>query len=355
MRSKVFVGISGGVDSAVAALLLQKQGYDVEGVFLKNWSGEEYGVIENCPWKDDLDSARMVASHLRIPLRVYNFEREYRDNVISDFFYQYSIGNTPNPDLLCNKFIKFDLFLNKAVVDGAKYIATGHYARTKSGKLFKPVDTKKDQTYFLQMLKAQQLRSVLFPLAKYQKKEVRELAKRYQLPNADRKDSQGICFIGEIELHDFLSSRLVEKIGNTIDIDTGNIIGKHAGVWFYTIGQRRGLAIGGSDYPYFVAKKDVNTNTLYVAKGRTNPSLWKKRVYTNQIHLINSNVDLTKGRLTAISRYRGEVSDISCMQTTKNEFCIVFKKPQWAPAMGQSIAIFKDDQCLGGCIISKID
>ncbi|HVX92635.1 MAG TPA: tRNA 2-thiouridine(34) synthase MnmA, partial [Candidatus Dojkabacteria bacterium] len=257
MKKKVFVGLSGGVDSAVCALLLKNQGYEVTGVFLKNWSGDDYGVADQCPWEEDLASARGVAEFLNMPLKVYNFEKEYRDLVVKDFFYQYSIGNTPNPDVLCNKFIKFDQFLKKALSEGADYIATGHYAKTENGRLYKAKDSNKDQTYFLYQLNEDQLSHSLFPLADLTKPEVREIAKENNLPNAVRKDSQGICFIGKIDIVDFLKNELKEKKGDIVDIDTKEIVGEHIGVWFYTIGQRKGIKVGGLDEPYYVCSKDV--------------------------------------------------------------------------------------------------
>lgn len=351
MRKKVFVGLSGGVDSAVAALLLQQEGYDVTGVFLKNWSGNDYGISEDCPWKEDLKSAREVADFLQIELKVYNFEKEYRELVIEDFFYQYSIGNTPSPDILCNKYIKFDKFLTKALSDGADLIATGHYAKTINGKLYNAKDSTKDQTYFLHQLTNAQLSSTLFPLSNLLKSEVREIAKAAKLPNFNRKDSQGICFIGKVDIEKFLSQRLKTVVGEIVDVDSGRVVGAHNGVWFYTIGQRQGLHIGGLKVPYFVCSKDVESNRLYVAQGKSHPKLWTFKYIVEEFHTLESVNESDK--ITGIIRYRAKPTNAD-LKLDSSKAIITFNEKQWAATLGQSIVLYNSDQCVGGGIITEI-
>ncbi len=353
MKKKVFVGLSGGVDSAVAAHLLLEGGYNVTGVFMKNWSGEEYGVEDLCPWKEDLEWANMVATHLGIPLKVYNFEKEYREAVIEDFFYQYSIGNTPNPDILCNKYIKFSKFLNRAASEGAELIATGHYSKTVGGQLFRAKDQNKDQTYFLSQLNKSQLEASIFPLSNLLKNEVREIANQVGLPNAKRKDSQGICFVGKIDIKDFLKKELKEKKGEIIDIDTQKVVGEHNGVWFTTIGQRHGLKLGGSDQPYFVCRKDVGQNIIYVAKGSHNPKLYANTALIenfNQISPIPNKIQLS-GQV----RHRGSLYSIQLEMLERNgSYRVSFFDPAWAVAPGQSLVVYHGNQCLGGGIIKSV-
>ncbi|MCK9368461.1 tRNA 2-thiouridine(34) synthase MnmA [Candidatus Dojkabacteria bacterium] len=351
MKKKVFVGISGGVDSSVAAYLLKQQGYDVIGVFMKNWSGEDFGVTDNCPWKEDQEMSKNACKTLEIPFKTYNFEKEYRKEVIDDFYYQYSIGNTPNPDVLCNKYIKFDAFLKLALSQGADLIATGHYSKTESGRLYKARDKNKDQTYFLHQLNSEQLSKSLFPLSDLLKSEVRDIAKKIKLPNAKRKDSQGICFIGKVDIREFLKEKLKEKKGDIIDIDTNEIVGTHSGVWFLTIGQRKGIGTSGNEIPYFVAKKDVRKNIVYVAKGHDNPKLFGRTIEIENAHKITKtgfpkDVDI-------LIRYRGNYEKAE-LKEDNNVVTLLFKTPVWAPAIGQSAVIFKENECLGGGPIAKI-
>jgi tRNA-specific 2-thiouridylase len=352
MKAKVYVGISGGVDSAVAAAILLEQGYDVTGVFMKNWSGEDYGIADECPWEADLRDSIEVCEHLGIPHKTFNFEKEYRDLVIEEFFREYQLGNTPNPDVLCNKFIKFDIFLMRCLEEGADLIATGHYAQVKSGNLYKAVDTNKDQTYFLSRVKKSQLEKVLFPLGQLTKPEIRELAKKYNLPNAEKKDSQGICFVGKVNMGEFLRTRINEMEGDFIDIDTGKVVGRHKGIYFYTNGQRKGIQIGGLSEPYFVASKDIDKNIVYLAKGKENPHLWKKEILVKDLDLINPELDLSNAK-EAMIRYRSNVSGIR-VEEFEEGYKLSFKDSQWAPAPGQTVVFFDDDKCLGAAIISEI-
>jgi len=352
-KQKVFIGISGGVDSAVAAHLLIQQGYDVYGVFMKNWSGEDLGLTDECPWKEDQKAAIAVCKHLEIPFRTYNFEKEYRKMVITEFFDEYQQGNTPNPDILCNQFIKFDAFYEKAMSEGADFIATGHYVRGKDGGLYKAKDSNKDQTYFLSMVDKKKLRKVLFPLGDITKPKVREIAEKIKLPNANRPDSQGICFIGKVEMNKFLELKIKHKQGKIIDIDTMKQVGEHTGVWFHTLGQRKGLRIGGAGLPYFVASKDVDENILYVAQGRMHEALWKIVMTMDNLNLLTEiNGD---DIITASIRYRSEDTEIKITEgTVKDIREITFKEKQWAPAVGQYVAFFQGDRCIGGGRISGI-
>ncbi len=355
---KVFVGISGGVDSAVSAALLKEQGYTVTGVFMKNWSGDDYGIQSECPWEEDQKIAMEVCESLGIEFRSYNFEKEYREKVIEYFFDEYKKGRTPNPDVMCNKEIKFKLFLDKALKDGADYIATGHYVRRSelniensthnTFNLLKGVDTNKDQSYFLYNITQDQLSKSLFPLGEYLKPQVRELAFKFNLPNAKRPDSQGICFIGEINVLKFLQSQIPEEIGDIVDIDTNEVVGKHKGIYFYTIGQREGLNIGGLDKPYFVCDKNKLHNILYVCKGSDNPKLYSKEVKLENIHFINSEYQYDGSNLSASVRYRQKPQSGN-LDINKKIF--VFNEPQRAVTSGQSLVIYDNDICIGGGVI----
>lgn len=346
---KVIVALSGGVDSAVSAALLMEQGYNLEGVFMKNWSGDDYSIQDECPWETDQRDAEEVCKILGIPFRSVNFEKEYREKVVEYFFEEYKNGRTPNPDVMCNKEIKFKAFMEKAFSLGADLIATGHYASiTKQGDSYllkRGKDLNKDQSYFLHTLSSKQLSKVLFPIGELKKKKVRELARKYKLPVSEKKDSQGICFIGKIDVQEFLRKRLDTNTGQIIDIDKHDVVGKHDGLNFYTIGQRQGLGIGGVDIPYYVVAKEKQKNILYVAKGTNNKHLMKKEVNYSNLFL---NKTPRSKQIGASIRYRHEpqLGEINIKSQKFN-----FDQPQRAISPGQSIVFYEGEICLGGAII----
>lgn len=352
-KTNIIVALSGGVDSAVSAALLVKQGFKVTGVFMKNWSGEDFSLKSDCPWEVDQDDAEKVCKTLGIPFKSVNFEKQYREIIVKYFFNEYSNGRTPNPDVLCNKEIKFKLFLDYARQSGADLIATGHYARIrKDGNayaLLKGIDQNKDQSYFLHRLNQEQLSKSLFPIGGLHKSEVRKLADEFKLPNSTKKDSQGICFIGKIDVQDFLRENIKVKTGDIIDIDTKEIIGKHDGVMFYTIGQREGIGIGGAGKPYYVVSKDSLKNVLYVANGKDHSALFNKIVKFEDIHWINSE-EKTHRTISASIRYRHKPS-AGFINIESNQF--IFEEPQRAITPGQSIVFYDNELCLGGAIISQ--
>lgn len=363
INKKVFAALSGGVDSAVSAYLLKEQGYDVTGVFMKNWSGDDFGIQDDCPWEEDQRSAQEVCEYLKIPFRSFNFEKYYRESVVNYFFDEYSKGRTPNPDVMCNKEIKFKLFLAKAMEEGADLIATGHYVRREQGfntedntkhyNLLKGVDSNKDQSYFLYNITQEQLSKTLFPIGHLEKTKVRKIAEEVGLPNAKRPDSQGICFIGKINVLKFLMSKIPKKTGQIVDIETGNIVGEHNGVYFYTIGQRAKLP--NQPEAYFYCDKNVEDNILFVCHGHDNPNLFVQKIALENLHLINSNFNIyylsESNNLMCMIRYRQEVQE--CKINIQEKF-VEFKKPQRGVASGQSVVFYYNDICLGGGVMTRM-
>ena len=356
--------MSGGVDSSVAATLLTKQGFAVTGCFMKNFSQEAWqGIIDKeCPWEIDMKDAQKVCKTLKIPFFSLNFEKEYKKKVMDYFFREYKAGRTPNPDIMCNKEIKFKIFLDKAKKLGFDYIATGHYTRLRreipntkyqipNFELLKGVDSGKDQSYFLYALNQNQLQYCLFPLGNYAKEEVRRLAKKFKLANAEKKDSQGICFVGHVKLSDFLKQKIKEKKGIIKSIE-GKILGQHNGVWNYTLGQRQGLGIGGGT-PYYVVDKNVKANTIIVAPTLKHPLLYKKIIFVEKIQWISSKPHLP---LSCSAKIRYRQPDQKCtVRKVKGGFSVIFSKPQFAPTPGQSVVFYKKDVMLGGGIIENIN
>lgn len=355
----VVVGMSGGVDSSVTAYLLKQQGYQVTGVFMKNW--EEDDTDEYCAAAEDMADAKSIADQLNIPFKTINFSAEYWDNVFEYFLAEYKAGRTPNPDIMCNKEIKFKAFLDYAKVLGANYIATGHYARVthNEGKseMLRGVDGNKDQTYFLYTLQQEQLNKTLFPIGELEKSEVRKIAEEQKFITAKKKDSTGICFIGERKFKDFLQQYLPAQPGD-IEDDKGNVIGQHSGLMFHTLGQRKGIGIGGmvdsSDEAWYVVKKDMDRNVLIVAQGHDHPLLLSSGLITSQLHWVQTNEISTSFRCTAKSRYRQQ--DFSCLveQLDDNNWKVTFDEKQRAVTPGQSIVFYDQEKCLGGGIIDTI-
>ena len=333
---KVVIGMSGGVDSSVAAILLKEQGYDVIGLFMRNWDstinndilGNPTLANEICPQEEDYNDAVKVCQKLNIPLHRVDFVKEYWDYVFTYFLDELKKGRTPNPDIMCNKYIKFDMFVKEARKLGADYIATGHYARIKDGKLLRGVDQDKDQTYFLSQLSNDQLKDVIFPVGELTKTEVREIAKKYDLITATKKDSTGICFIGERNFAKFLKNYLPHQPGKIVDIETNEIFGNHNGLMYYTIGQRKGLNIGGSSDKIFVVGKDLYNNILYVASGDENKYLYSDEALIDTVNWISDNkVDAC----TAKFRYRQQDIPVTINFTDDNN--IIVKYPTLAKAV----------------------
>ena len=348
---KIIVGISGGVDSAVAALLLKRQGHEVTGLFMKNW--EEDDSAGHCGAEEDLKMAQAVCSHLDIPLKTVNFSAEYWDRVFSYFLAEYRAGRTPNPDVLCNKEIKFRAFLDHALVLGAERIATGHYARVEQRdgrfRLLKACDANKDQSYFLYLLGQEALAHTLFPVGDLTKTEVRHLAQESGLPNYDRHDSTGICFIGERDFKSFLARYLPARPGEMRTL-AGALKGKHDGVMYYTIGQRQGLGIGGEGEAWYVVGKDVANNILYVEQGEQHPALFSEALIAGQMHWIGAEPRPWPRKLRAKTRYRQPDQD--CLADLLDQSMrVTFDHPQRAITPGQSVVFYDGDECLGGGVI----
>jgi len=352
LKKKIVLGLSGGVDSAVAAWLLKEQGYEVIGVFMKNW--EEDDDETYCSSREDVIDAVSVAETIGIEVETVNFSKEYRERVFNEFLNEYARGRTPNPDVFCNSEIKFKAFLEHALHLGADKIATGHYARLREQEgffqLLKGEDGTKDQSYFLYRLNQEQLSKTVFPLGDIYKSDVRAIAKRLGLANHDKKDSTGICFIGERRFKDFLARYLPDKPGSIITPD-GEKIGEHNGLMFHTIGQRQGLGIGGDGLPWYVAKKDIALNTLTVVQGHDHPLLQSPEIYAENLNWISETSPSSQWVFGAKSRYRQKDAACTIKAISKSTCHVQFAEPQWAVTPGQSLVLYESNVCLGGGII----
>jgi len=390
MNKRVVVGLSGGVDSSVTAYLLKEQGYDVIGMFMKNWHDDSVTISNECPWLDDSNDAMIVAQHLGIPFQAIDLSVEYKERIVDYMFAEYQRGRTPNPDVLCNREIKFDIFLKAAQKLGADYVATGHYARKaeidvngkKIYRLLGGKDPNKDQSYFLCQLTQEQLSKALFPIGELLKPEVREIAKKAGLATAEKKDSQGLCFIGKVHLPDFLQQKLLPIKGEAIEIaadaavfkngksdgvehvtepyvfnqNMGKVIGEHNGAHYYTIGQRKGLNIGGKPKPMFIIGTDTEKNIIYMGMGEDHPGLHRKGLFipVTDEHWVRTDLALQVGEskdYLARIRYRQKLEP--CTLHKKEEgLYIIFDKPQKAITPGQFAAWYENDELIGSGVIS---
>ena len=394
-KAKVVVALSGGVDSSVAAYLLKDQGYDLIGLFMKNWHDESVTISDECPWLEDSNDAMLVAEKLNIPFQVVDLSKDYKEKIIDYMFDEYSKGNTPNPDILCNREIKFDVFMDIALSLGADYVATGHYSSIKINndnnnsvkyELHSGRDNSKDQSYFLCQLNQEQLSKILFPIGDLMKNEVREIARNNHLVTAEKKDSQGLCFVGKVSLPDFLQQKLKKKTGNIIEIPSnsrlfdkkinfvdendrlisltsqinyslsdGKIIGKHDGAHYYTIGQRKGLAIGGYKEPLFVISTNTQTNEIFVGEGKNHPGLSKKalKVKFSEVNWVNDDYNFENIRdlnLKARIRYRQKLQKISLYKHLDYLY-VEFEDFQSAVTKGQFLAIYDNSQLIASGVI----
>jgi tRNA-specific 2-thiouridylase len=356
----IMVAMSGGVDSSVSALLLQSQGKPIAGMFMKNW--EEDDRFGTCAAAEDVADAQAVSDAIGIPLHRRNFASEYWDNVFEEFLTEYRAGRTPNPDILCNREIKFKTFLEHAVDLGAEYIATGHYVRTdcKDGihRLLRGLDPNKDQSYFLYTIGQDQLARTLFPVGELLKPDVRSLAEQAALPVHDKKDSTGICFIGERNFKEFLSEYIPPSPGEIRTSDE-TVIAEHSGLMYYTLGQRQGLGIGGlrgfSDEPWYVLHKDQESNILYAGQGHDHPWLFSRTLLADQLSWVSGTAPAAGSKLTAKVRYRQADQDCSVSEIGANELVLIFEQAQRAVTAGQSVVLYDGENCLGGGIISWAD
>ena len=394
----VVVGLSGGVDSSVAAYLLKQEGYNVVGLFMKNWHDDSVTISDECPWLDDSNDAMLVAEKLGIPFQTVDLSEEYRERIVNYMFKEYESGRTPNPDVLCNREIKFDVFLKIALSLGADYVATGHYCQkatiTREGKevhqLLAGADHNKDQSYFLCQLSQEQLAKTLFPIGHLQKPEVRQIAAAQDLVTAGKKDSQGLCFIGKVRLPDFLQQQLKPKEGVIVEIpkeivpamvgvdkasnafakadlpalaskptykpSQGKVVAHHQGAHFFTIGQRKGLAVGGTVEPLFVIETDVKENVIYTGQGKTHPGLYRKGLFVKQedIHWIREDLAIAvneKLEVTARIRYRQTLENATLYLVDEGLY-VIFDNAQSAIAEGQFVAWYQGEECIGSGVIS---
>lgn len=342
---KVLVGMSGGVDSSVAAALLVEQGFEVVGGFIKNWSDTKDLWTGECEWRGERRDAMRVAARLGVPLLTFDFEKEYRSRVLDRMFAEYESGITPNPDVLCNEEIKFGLFFEAAMKLGFDAVATGHYAQTKDGHLYKATDPDKDQSYFLHRVPHEVLSKTLFPIGDLKKSEVRAKAEMFGLPTASKPDSQGICFIGKLDFQEFLRKKIAPTPGDIVTPE-GEVVGRHEGLDAYTIGQRQGIKVSKDGKAWYVAKKDLVGNRLIIVDDREHPFL-----YSTEADIIDPNWigDLpSDGAVEVVTRYHAEPVPAVIARGAKQSWSITFKQPVWALAPGQSAVIYHGDECLGG-------
>jgi tRNA-uridine 2-sulfurtransferase len=352
---RVVVGMSGGVDSSVAALLLKQQGYDVIGIFMKNWDDtDENGV---CTATEDYNDVIRVCNQIGIPYYAVNFEKQYWDKVFTYFLDEYRAGRTPNPDVMCNKEIKFKAFLEHAMNLGADYLATGHYARVEyrdgEYKMLRGLDDNKDQTYFLNQLSQEQISKVMFPIGNLEKSKVREIAKEAGLATATKKDSTGICFIGERNFKEFLGQYLPAQPGNMETFD-GEVKGRHEGLMYHTIGQRHGLGIGGSGEPWFAIGKDLKRNVLYVGQGFHNEKLYSDRIIAANVSWVSDREKPVEFECTAKFRYRQEDHKVKVVLLDGDRVEVIFAEPIRAVTPGQAAVFYNGDECLGGATIDEV-
>ena len=393
---KVVVGLSGGVDSSVSAYLLKEQGYEVIGLFMKNWHDDSVTISDECPWLDDSNDAMMVADKLGIPFQTVDLSEQYKERIVDYMFNEYEKGRTPNPDVLCNREIKFDVFMKIALSLGADYVATGHYCRKgefkKDGEniyqLLAGVDTNKDQSYFLCQLTQEQLSKTLFPIGELQKSEVRKIAAEQNLVTAEKKDSQGLCFIGKVRLPEFLQQKLKPKEGVIVEVASdnetymeeeanfsskleqlqhlsrkfsyqpgdGKVVGRHQGAHYFTKGQRKGLAVGGTPEPLFVIDTDVEENVIYTGQGKDHPGIYREGLFVAQeeIHWVRQDLQIETGqelKVKARIRYRQPLQQATLHQT-ENGLYVIFDEPQASITEGQFVAWYKNEELLGSGVIS---
>lgn len=394
---RVVIGLSGGVDSSVAAYLLKEQGYEVIGLFMKNWHDDSVTISKECPWLDDSNDAMLVAEKLGIPFQTVDLSEEYKERIVDYMFNEYEKGRTPNPDVLCNREIKFDVFMKIALSLGADFVATGHYCRkgtttTQKGEtayqLLAGKDQNKDQSYFLCQLSQEQLSRTLFPIGELQKSEVRKIAADQDLITAEKKDSQGLCFIGKVRLPEFLQQKLQPKEGSIVEIDAseekyqaevpdfsdkkeeleylskkysyspseGKVVGKHQGAHYFTKGQRKGLAVGGTPEPLFVIETDVEDNVIYTGQGKDHPGIYRRGLFVSpeEIHWVREDLRLNAGeemKVRARIRYRQPLQDATLYQTPDGLY-VIFEEPQASITEGQFVAWHVEDELIGSGVIS---